>query len=120
MGAEPMRRWTKRIGLLLGVALGLGVLLLAPSSILSGVFGFVADGNEILRGADGGARRRRAGGTRRGGDGGAAARAWGAARAVGGGRALPRGCCLAAGYAAGLTRAENDSAARAGCFGRRV
>jgi hypothetical protein len=49
-----MRRWTKRIALLLGVALGLVLLLLVLPSILaivlSGVFGFVAGGNEILRG----------------------------------------------------------------------
>ena len=45
---------TRRVVLLLGIAFGLVVLVLALSSILaiflSGVFGFVAGGNEILRG----------------------------------------------------------------------
>lgn len=49
-----MRRWTKRIALLLGIALGLVALFLVLPSILaiflSGVFGFVAGGSEILRG----------------------------------------------------------------------
>ena len=45
---------TRRVVLLLGIAFGLVVLVLALPSILatflSGVFGFVAGGNEILRG----------------------------------------------------------------------
>jgi hypothetical protein len=45
---------TRRVALLLGIAVGLVVLVLVLPSILaivlSGVFGFVAGGNEILRG----------------------------------------------------------------------